>query len=134
MAYHLIISLRVKFVASASSLVDCTYNFSSFLPSQIKRAHLIIYFSLSYILPLQCCLLLGVYYVLLLMFFFPCYWLNSVKSQVFACSFRLLPMCFSSSILLAAVLYFFLPLDFWYLIADAKLCISSRLLEIIAQK
>lgn len=106
--------------------------FFSFLPSQTKGVQLIIYFSLSFILPLQCCLFLGVYCLLLLMFL-PCCWLNNVKSQVFACSFWLLPICFYS-ILLAAVLYFFLPLDFWYLIADAKPCISSRLLEIIAQR
>lgn len=67
-----------------------------------------------------------------LLMFLPYYCFNNVKTQVLACSLWLVPICFSCSIFLAAVLYPFLPLVFWYLIADAKPSINCRLLERIA--
>lgn len=139
MDYHLIISLLVKFVANASAEVDFTYDFFSFpipfLPSQTEVSQLTVYFSLLYLLPLQCCRLVGGCYLLFfLLMFLPYYCFNNVKTQVLACSLWLVPICFSYSIFLAAVLYPFLPLVFWYLIADAKPSINSRLLERIAER
>lgn len=94
------------------------------------------FFSPFCLLPLQCCFLLGGCCLLFfLLMFFPYSCVNNVKSHVLACSSWLLPICFSCSIFLAAVLSVFLSLVLWYLMSvDAKLSISSRLRERIPER
>lgn len=89
---HLILFLLVKSVANTSDLLGFyLWFFFVFSPilfstlTEVKWLSSLCIFSLC-LLPLQCCLLLGGFYLLLfLLMFLPCYCFNNVKSQVLPC-------------------------------------------------